>query len=56
MTNGDRIRQMTDEELASFIKQCDCCSYRMTECDGTGCNDGIYKWLKQRVNTDDDKG
>lgn len=59
MTNGDRIRQMTYDELAEFIdKVTDCCS------DGWMCDKcpihsmGCYKesyiaWLKKEVNNAD---
>ena len=61
MTNGDKIRSMTDEELADFINDVtDCCSdgYICEKCPlnsvGSHCN--IYtfeKWLKQEVQKND---
>ena len=52
MTNGDRIRAMTDEELARFI----CNKYTECICPGAYmCNardgkaNGMVKWLKQPV-------
>ena len=55
MTNADRIRSMSDEELSEFINAltvCDCCSY-----DGIGaeynnspkCRKGVFEWLKKPV-------
>lgn len=60
MTNGDRIRAMTDEELAAFVcKRCQDCS--PITCPGTElCNgadgpaNGMVKWLKQPVKEDAD--
>ena len=62
MTNADRIRQMTDEELAEFIdKATDCCSDGWT-CDKCPMYDadcakieGFIAWLKQKVQDDDRK-
>ena len=56
-TNGDRIRQMTDdEELLSVIGTgCYRCAYRNGACDsgyGEGCIAGNLEWLKQEVNED----
>lgn len=61
MTNGERIRSMTDEELAKFIKSAQC--YSSGWCDecpsinGKYCNgiekyklySNILDWLKQPV-------
>ena len=55
MTNGDRIRNMTDEELHNFIRSVRCCSSFGDDCGypychsmrGNLCN-GI------RINKDDD--
>lgn len=55
-SNADRIRQMTDEELADVMQgQCACCAYKLTGCTEKECKDGAYKWLKQEVseNVDD---
>ena len=52
MTNADRIRSMSDEELSEFINAltvCDCCSY-----DGIcseynnipKCRKGVLEWLQ----------
>ena len=51
MSNADRIRQMTDRELASILcGQCTCCAYQITDCTEkqyVGCEDGVLEWLKQ---------
>ena len=50
ITNADRIRAMSDEELADFISACGCpdharsCTKSCTEC--------TLKWLKQPVEAD----
>ena len=54
-TNADRIRAMSDEELAEFItvaqERCDYCqlSYIEGACTETLCEDAMLKWLKQPV-------
>ena len=50
-TNADRIRAMTDEELASVITDDWCeivCSGTDYLCDGT-CEQHVLKWLKEEV-------
>ena len=56
MTNGDLIRQMTDDELAKIVDMRVC---RIVKPDGKGCPKGFYfgkcdkcviAWLKQEVN------
>ena len=53
MTNGDRIRQMTDEELTELIYESDACDLCVFDspCDVDShfkkCKDGIARWLKQ---------
>lgn len=53
MTNADRIRNMTDEELAKFIyEQADCfCAARYGVCikDEDTCRAAWLKWLKEEV-------
>lgn len=46
-TNADRIRAMTDEELAEVI----CCqNYKhKDDCFNTPCSECIKEWLKQEV-------
>lgn len=49
-TNADRVRQMTDEELADIMQgQCACCAYQLTGCTEKECKDGAYEWLKQEA-------
>lgn len=53
-TNGDRIRQMTDEELAEWLDlhgECNQCAYHPTQCK-TECNEGHLKWLRKEVDED----
>ena len=53
ITNADKIRQMTDEELADVLQgQCACCAYQLTGCTERKCKDGVYEWLKQEVGED----
>ena len=50
-TNGDRIRQMTDEELANIVQfwlECDDCTCNDGDC-GADCFYAACKWLKQEV-------
>jgi hypothetical protein len=54
LTNADRIRAMSDEELASclvqtVLQQCPCPT---KDCEPV-CNDCILNWLKQPVEVDD---
>ena len=52
MTNGDMLRQMTDEELAGVLSgQCACCGYQYESCgtDFSLCDRGVLKWIKQEV-------
>jgi hypothetical protein len=58
-SNADRIRQMTDEELAESIglacKRCAyCAGNKCTGCDKE-CAEGNLKWLKQEVEKDDER-
>lgn len=58
MTNGDRIRQMTDEELAEFMclvkdKLCFGCSFsHVDECEGIPCEEARKQWLQKEVSED----
>ena len=49
-TNGDRIRNMTDEELAELFDEidvsCNKCKKHHAECD-MECYEGYLLWLKQ---------
>lgn len=63
MTNRERLRQMTDEELAEWINVisneysvCKICEHDAA-CNIYGaelpCDEGIAKWLKQEVDQND---
>lgn len=48
-TNADRIREMSDEEMAVFLHRhnnCRICEHFPT-CSFEECEDGISKWLQQ---------
>lgn len=53
ITNADRIRGMTDEELAEFIAystSCETCVVRKSgsdECHNTNCSTAWLEWLKE---------
>ena len=53
MTNGDRIRQMTDEELAKMIVKGSICDMCSAYCDAyktpEDCVRNVIAWLKQEV-------
>lgn len=59
-SNADRIRQMTDEELAALIANendfCSLCAYKSDTPICTkplaACTHGFYEWLKQEVSED----
>lgn len=56
-TNGDRIRQMTDDEklLSAIGTGCYRCAYRNGECDsgyGEGCIAGNLEWLRNEADED----
>lgn len=52
-TNADRIRHMSDEELAEFLEKngmCGLCEYRDKEnCLGESCKKGYLKWLQSEA-------
>lgn len=49
MTNADKIRMMTDEQLAEFLNECECCGYNDSSITPIG-NDGfqmnMLEWLQ----------
>lgn len=50
MTNADKIRAMTDEEMAHFMEsRPDACPPMGTLCSGKNCYDCWIDWLKQEV-------
>ena len=53
MTNGDRIRNMTDEELAEYIivvwDKDDYCDTAPEKCKGRTCQQCRLEWLKKEV-------
>jgi hypothetical protein len=55
MTNGDKMRQMSNEELAVWLDgECYCCKYSLEEiCDGEPigliCTKGIKAYLDMEV-------
>lgn len=56
MTNADRIRNMTDEQLAemfndnTYVFNCDVCKFYKYHCDCKKCQDGALEWLKLESN------
>lgn len=55
ITNADRIRHMTDEEIATaIVENASLCPdgkiYRETECDVLSCYDCWLEWLKRENN------
>ena len=54
MTNLDRIKSMTVDEMAELLstKACECCAYPDFTLCGFGapaCEEGIKKWLEQEA-------
>lgn len=52
MTNFERIRNMTTEEMATLLESaaCQCCAYcHLVPCSFKSCKDGIKKWLEQEA-------
>lgn len=48
MTNGDKIRAMTDEELV-WVVAYGICPNNDGECSRRGCEHCVREWLKQEV-------
>lgn len=60
MTNADKIRSMTDEELAKWIEQlesdkCPCDDW-FERCEKWTCEGCWLKWLKEEVKGDQKNG
>ena len=59
IANADRIRAMSDEELAEFLNRvkepCDYCQLAVVEgaCTETLCDDAMMKWLQQPAEEND---
>ena len=58
-TNADRIRAMSDEELANWLDymygRCDWCDTNKVgtdDCSDIACTDCIFEWLKQPAEVD----
>jgi hypothetical protein len=51
ITNGDRIRSMSDVELADILSpRCEVCIYsNPNDCDFRKCEKGMLAWLKQEA-------
>lgn len=53
MTNYEKIKGMSIEEMAVFLNVSDCyrCAFYTEECGHctTDCEEGIKKWLRQKV-------
>lgn len=60
LTNGDRIRGMTDEELAEFMSDvgdCYCCpAYSRCHRKGMSCHNALIDWLKSPVKDGESDG
>lgn len=51
LTNGDKIRAMSDEELAGLLcEMCEVTCANLIECDGK-CEEHALEWLKQEAAT-----
>ena len=50
MTNGDKIRQMSNEDLAKVIcTQCSHCVFASKDCRDINCQEGIKAYLDLEV-------
>lgn len=53
MTNGDRIRQMTDEELAEHLSSYICDNRESGDCQRfKSCEECKLSWIRQEVSED----
>ena len=46
MTNGDKIRQMSNEELAKILRSCQLCMHREGRTCSNECKKGIKAYLE----------
>lgn len=60
MTNADRIRAMSDEELAEFLRSgpvpshiCFICGNTVPECNDNACRRAFLYWLQQPTEVDE---
>lgn len=58
MTNGDKIRQMSNDDLAKIISRsiCESCIYQDEDCDCTNHDDGILAWLNAPAESEVNNG
>ena len=49
MTNGEKIRQMSNEELAKILRSCVLCIYRGGRTCSNECKKGIKSYLDMEV-------
>lgn len=56
MTNGDKIRAMSNREFAEFfcresvdLSICDCCQHYPDNCSIHNCIDGVEAWLNSEA-------
>ncbi len=56
ITNADRIRAMSDEELAHLLNISSCPSENQSNCFGMSCEQCWEKWLKQPAEEGDGNG
>lgn len=54
MTNYERIKNMSVEEMAKWLDgfeftNCKCCEFKGTPCSGVACEDGCKMWLESEV-------
>lgn len=56
-TNADRIRAMSDEELAEFMYSSDIpwCDDKICREDDNGCRECLKKWLRSEVEVSDEQ-
>lgn len=57
MTNFERIKAMSVEELAEFLEsaideECWCCAYKHKHCHNIDCKTGYIEWLESEVETE----
>ena len=55
MTNGDRIRKMTDEELATQLEAFICHKVKECRAEDISCVECAMQWLKQEACENDEQ-